>query len=1167
MSARPGVGSGLAWLLGRFVPALFACALAVVAMALPARAAGETTIGFDNLAAGTVVTNQYAGEGLELGTAAGFKQTPPAHGDCGAPTVQAGTATAPALSTPNYAELPSCPAAVSPYQGTYGALLSRPRGSLSVEVSNVTSAPSVTVKVIGYDSGGKEVASAEGEASSGAWHQIAIKPSGGGISYFQIRSEPGVTGGARIAIDNLSFESEPAPPPKEPPAGGPPSPPITANIASLTPSPSPGAVIALTGAGSQPGNGHIVSYDWDLNGDGKIDTSTGANPIVHLILAPGIHTIGLTVTNSNKESSKSKFALSVPSTSSAIHAPDGGEGECKTTYDQGSVHVIAECIQTLKGGGYVIASKHVELDGMDLAPAGGGFGIFKIQTIKKLGIGSTTQMSGSPVNVTLLNTPIGDVTLGGRDLEKEPITLAFEAFNPQTVHINFGARFPSARSAGAGGRSGGPRAHAAGESKTLVMAFAVAHKCSGGSKKAGCCPPQNNTSCAELPGSFPLTGQVAVYFNDKGQSLIDVQVGLELKAVNFEATGALEIIADREAGIELQSLKFEIGEAGLAEIFKVTKASFTYYFPSDPEESKRDSWQAKGTITFGPLEQPGMEAELSFKKGEFHSASMVFTAPPGGGVPIYPGVEVNKIGASVGVNPLAFGGVLGASIATQLELTLEFKFREATSTELGFFGGQGKLSLKGDDIATLAADVYSDGYMDAKLAIDLHFPFESKEPVVEVGGGISFWDESASGLWQAEGNAHIKIWVISAEAAVLVNNQYAAGCVAAGEFGVQGRYRFSDGNIDGGFFGFKKCDDELKQYKQKPLVKHSGGFVKEGESLRTLPSVGVRWLLGGQATPGGSTAMTGGVLPDGARGHAATPESQGFSLPGGTPGQELRIGSSSGTPVVHIKGPGGQVFTTPSRPGQIVTVGNEFIAAIAPNTHEAIVFLRNPKGGEWQLQTLPGSAPVSTLEAAQDIPPARVQASVKRKQGKRYSLAYKIANFVPGTHVRFVERGRDTTHVLGTVGSAHGTLTFSPQEGLSRSRTILAYILNKEDLPKRELAVAHYSAPAAVRAGRVRKVKFTRRGSAGLLAWSAAPGAREYRIKVRGGDGRVQTFFRKGSRRSVAVAALIPTDAYTATVVARGGPNLLPGPRAVGRLAALKPPKTVRGGGKRKRRG
>lgn len=1104
-------------------------ALAASLFASPALAS-ETAIGFDNLSQGEVVASQYEAQGLKLGTATEFGQTSPGVGDCGSPTVEAGTAATPAASAPNYAILPACPGGGPLFKGTYGALLGGPRGSLSVEVRNRTiGTPGASVLIVGYDTTGHEVAEGKGEANTAAWHLVTATLSGSAkISYFLIRTA--IAGGASIAIDNIRYENvsketggEEKPGEKPAggnpgggsPVGGPPPPPIAAVVSLLTPSPYAGEPIAISGAGSQPGSGHVISYDWDTNGDGKIDTSTGTNPVAHLILAPGAHTIGLTVTNSNRESSSTRFGMTIPSVTQMTPPADGGEGECQKTYDQGNVHVVAECIQKLPSGGEVIASRQVGLDGMDLASLDGGFGIFKIQTVKQLGIGSTVRMSGSSVNVELLNTPIGDVVLGARNLESEPITLAFEAFHP-----------PSTFKALSSSRL--RRAHAAGESKSLVMAFAVAHKCGSGDKKVGCCPPQANTSCAELPGSFPLTGQVAVYLNKKGQVLIDVQVALELSSVNFQATGALEIQADRETGVSLDSLKFTIPEAGLAEIFKVKDASFVYYFPSDPEVSKRDSWQAKATITFGPLEQPGLEAELAFKKGEFQSASMVFTAPAGAGVPIYPGIELNKLGASVGVNPLAFGGVLGASIATQLELTLEFKFREATSTELGFFGGQGKLTYKDDDIATLAADVYSDGYTDARLAIDLHFPFDSSDPVIRVGGSLGFWDEPNSGLWQAEGEAYLKLWVISAEVAVLVNNQYAAGCAAAGEFGVQGRYRLSDGNVDGGFFGFKKCSDELKQYQQKPLVTHSGGFV------------------------GGESALfrthAAGAAP---RAHEAA-ESQAFTLPGSTPGQELRIISRSGTPVVRIAGPGGQVYTTPSAPGQLATTGNEFISAIAPDPHQVLVFLRHPKGGEWRLQSLPGSAPVSGLETAEDVPPATIKARVKHSRGRSYSLAYRVGHLVPGMHVRFVERGHDSTHVLGTVGGARGVIKFTPQEGLSRPRTIGAYLLNREGMPRRELMVTHYMAPAALRAGRPRGVRIVRHGTSALVSWGAAPGAREYRIKVRGGDGRVQTFFRKAARRGVQIVGLLPFDAYSATVVAEGGPNLLSGPSATGGLVAVK---------------
>ncbi len=869
------------------------CLVAAVGLARASDAsAAETVVDFDTLTAGASVTNQYEAQGLELGFAGEFGRSSPekeSEGNCGAPTVEAEGGAIKAASPPNYAILPTCPhAGPDTFEGTYGALLGHPRSAISVEVSDLVSTPPVEVQLIAYDGEGHEVASAHGDAESGVWRRIAVPSGEANISYFTIRTATEVAPG-KIGIDNLGFAT-----PSEPPPGGtttttttPPSPPPTASVSLLTPNPGPGQELTISGAGSQAGSGHIISYDWDLNGDGKVDTSTGTNPIVHLILAPGAHTIGLTVTNSNGESSTSKFGLTLPSVNSVIHPPDGGEGPCEPTLEVGDAQIIAECIQKLAGGGYAIATKQLAVNGMAFEPQGGGVGVFKIRTVKDYAIdGTQTLLSGAPVNIELLNTPIGDVVLGGRDLETEPIQLAITtALNHLSVPVlNHGLH--------------GPRAHRSSEatSKTLLMAIGVGHECTGKeSKKAGCCPPAHeNTACATLPGSFPLVGQVDVYLTNKGQALIDVQVGLELKGI-FEAMGALEIEADPQTGINLNSLKFTIPEAGLEGIFTVKQASFVYYFPSAPEESKRDTWQAKGEIVFGPLGEPALEAELAFKKGQFHSASLVFVAPPPG-IPIYPAIFLNKLGGSVGVEPFSFGGVLGAKIAQTLELTLSFKYREATAEELGFFGGQGQLELGEDKIATLAADVYSDGYVDAQLNIDLHIPFTGENPIVKVGGTIGFWDEPASGLWQAEGNVYIKLWEISAEVAGLVNNEYIAGCLAADGFGVQGRYKFSDSSVNGGLFGFSNCSDQLKQYKEKPLVKHSGGFVG-GETLRVPASATDR---------GGAVRLAFGAGPGASALTAAAGEADTFTLPSGQFAQALRLTSSSGTPVVTLTSPGGR---------------------------------------------------------------------------------------------------------------------------------------------------------------------------------------------------------------------------------------------------------------------
>lgn len=1141
----------------RAVRACGVCVALVFAVLLGAgiaSASAETVVGFDPPAvnAGETVTGQYEAQGLKLGHASDFGQKSPneGKGDCGAPTAREQELPGfEAVSPPNDATLPMCISAATEFSGTYGALLGRPGNRLGVYVRLLTAAPGPEkVELIAYGGAGQELANAQGEATSGEWQHIVLAMAGPAqIRYFEIRTTEAYNAAVKVGIDNLSFEQ-----PSEGPGGGgggggggstggsptPPAPP-TAALSLQTPNPTPGEPLTLSGAGSQPGSGHIISYGWDFNNDGKIDTSTGTNPIAHVQLGPGAHTIALTVTNSNGEHSTSRFGVTLPQLSH-VHLPDGGEGECQPTLEIGDAHLLAECIQKL-GGGYVISGQ-LQINGMTLVPTSGGF--LKIRTIKDYAIdGTATQLYGAQVNIELLNTPIGDMVLGSRNLEAEPMNLETHSALNQLQIVYHDLR--------------GPSAHAADKpTKTLLMAIGVGKQCEGKeSGKAGCCPPKNAlTACGTLPGNFPLEGQIDVYLNNKGQALFDVQVGLSLSSVNFEATGALEIRANLETGIELQSLQFEIGEASLAPIFKVKKASFAYYFPEYYEESKRDSWQAKGTITFGE-EIVELQAELAFKKGEFQSAAMKFKTAHGG-VPIYPGILLNEIGASVGVHPLAFGGSLGASIAELLELELEFKFREATSTELGFFGGQGKLSYKSDAIATLAADVYSDGYVDAQVTFNLHFPFESSEPVIEVSGGAGFWDEPSSGLWQAHGNVYLKLWIISAEVAGLINNKYAAGCLhvgAEGVFGggIQGRYRFSDGNIDGGLFGNDNCSDQLKQYSEKPEKEHKGGFVKE-ESAIFLP--GADSLTRGLGGPGAALAgdLPGG--PGGAPGAGSVAAAGGgtFKLASGALGQELRITSSSGTPVVTLTGPGGQTYTTPSTAGHLATVPGQFMSAVAPNPHQVLVLLRHPPGGTWHVQPAAGAPPVAKLEFAEDVAPATVKVKVRHGHGQRWSLAYRIGHFVAGTKVQFVERGRDSTHVLGTVSRAGGTLSFSPQEALGRGRTVYAYLLNGEGAVVRELTVGRYTAPGAFRPGRPHKAAIARRGASALITWSAVAGARVYEIKVTGSDGRLLTLSRKPAQRSVSIPNVLPFESFTASVVAVGGRDRLPGPAATVRLAALK---------------
>jgi hypothetical protein len=157
--------------------------------------------------------------------------------------------------------------------------------------------------------------------------------------------------------------------------------------------------------------------------------------------------------------------------------------------------------------------------------------------------------------------------------------------------------------------------------------------------------------------------------------------------------------------------------------------------------------------------------------------------------------------------------------------------------------------------------------------------------------------------------------------------------------------------------------------------------------------------------------------------------------------------------------------------------------------------------------------------------------------------------------------------VLGTVARAKGTLSFSPQEALGRTRKIYAYLLNSEGAAVRELTVGRYTAPGAFRPAKPRHARIVRHGTTAAITWGAVAGARQYKIVVHGSDGRLQTFFRKPHGRSAQLINVLPFESFTATIAAEGGRNMLPGPKATARLAPLKikvPHHAKRPGRKRK---
>ncbi len=200
--------------------------------------------------------------------------------------------------------------------GTYAALTQHPRGTISMRMREIGSGPAVQLTLTTYSASGAVLASGHVTGTSASWTTLqAVQEAGKDepVSYFSLASSSTAN---HIQVDEIEFETPSTTPPVETtttPAPTPPAPP-TAVLSLQTPNPTGGQSLTLTGAGSQPGAGQIISYDWDLKGDGKFQASTGSNPVVQLILAPGVHTVGLKVTNSEGQSSTttSKFSVLQP---------------------------------------------------------------------------------------------------------------------------------------------------------------------------------------------------------------------------------------------------------------------------------------------------------------------------------------------------------------------------------------------------------------------------------------------------------------------------------------------------------------------------------------------------------------------------------------------------------------------------------------------------------------------------------------------------------------------------------------------------------------------------------------------------------------------------------------------------------------------------------------
>jgi hypothetical protein len=788
-----------------------------------------------------------------------------------------------------------------------------------------------------------------------------------------------------------------------------------------------GRYASISGAlSTAASDARIVNYQWSLAATGRFHISTGANPVFRHQFAPGTTTLRLRTVDSNGNTATSF---------TTIHTTPGG---CTTsTMHVGRFNATAACVHqdgsvyTLTpapepGGHYA-----VNLDGVTI----------RMQSSDRLRINTDTLhvWTHGGVAFVLENTPIGDIYLWGSGDQPLDITTA----------------------AGTSGVVG-------------LMSVAAGSNC----------PSTAGTVCARLPGNFPLTGRLDLSIDTSNDDIvIDANVGLT-RPINI--TARVRIRADLLNGIYLDQLGFRVQDATFGPI-KLKNLQFSYEAPGtgDPVHDG-DLWdvQVEVEITNGF----DVQGELKFVDGAFNYGAASVTLPDGVGVPIFPGVLLNHIGAQFGVDPEHLEGEIGAKVVAILQVNAAVMFEQDGDVTHWHIDGEG--DLNDQPLAHVTFDYYSDGFISLTANLTWQTPYPSDSPAFFVGGGVTFWLETESDgsvRFQGTGQVGLKIGPIGPiQAQVLVNNTWIAGCIGGGTFGLHGAYNIPRAYFDGGL----GCD--LTSYSIDPLN-------------HTVSSSTAAGRLAANAAPAGTAT---------------------FTVPSGLTGVDLQFTGSGAVPDVTVIAPNGTTYAPTT--SDAVARHTSWATVAFPSENQTVLAVRRPAAGTWQVVPNAGSVPIAHLRLAKMLPTATVTASVSGT-GHRRTLTWS-AHQLSGKSIRFVEKGSGGSATILNTTKARGSYTFTPAPGPSGTRGVFAYLYSGA-MPEHAIKLTTYRAPGPSRPGRPGLIHFKRSGLTMHVSFGAATGRPQgYVVTVRGTDGRRERHVLPASVRTFTINTLHRNAGVTVTV-------------------------------------
>ena len=479
---------------------------------------------------------------------------------------------------------------------------------------------------------------------------------------------------------------------------------------------------------------------------------------------------------------------------------------------------------------------------------------------------------------------------------------------------------------------------------------------------------------------------------------------------------------------------------------------------------------------------------------------------PDPGITLFAGVQLNRIGAGIGLDPTRFLGGAGLTalgifqINGALVLALPTDAKPFTLTR----------EENGNDFP---ADFYTRPYKrftlavgaDASLKVPLisapiplakaYFLYEAPG-YVAFGGGVqaNFFDVlSLAGRADGEFNAANGRFNLSGQIRVCLADVVCAGAIAyLSSVGVGGCV-----SLDAGLLGTYNV---------------GGGVVYSPFDIKLWPFDGCRW----------SRFKDDNVFTARAAGPGRPITIQ---VRRGERSRAVALDSASSAARVRVLTPGGTPVETPAGPGLTITKAARIMRS--EQLHQTVVGLVNPVAGTYTIETLPDSPAITRVSEATDPLPAQVKASV-HGHGTRRTLVYNVLRR-PGQSVQFVEVAGSLRKPIGTVTGGRGSLAFSPAPGSDIRHIEAQFTL--EGIRAETRTVASFTPPSAHLA-RPAHLRVKRRAGTLTVSWQAVPGATGYELVATSPSASQRMVRTRGARATLRGMALASAGSISVRAVA-----------------------------------